>query len=324
MIYGKVNGRNTVHLLFLERIYMKKLHAIILVITIIFLCACSNQQKAPETSTTTVAPAPLTNTLITTTEPQSTAAPIIITEWNTDLLPEAFPAPPEGTFGFIIEQGDHETDEGDFKVDWVRLKFTCPAHNFFSFTNSMLDLGYIGATKEIVNGTYYSNGIKGFWQNGKHLVRINSSELDDEGNLTVIIDVVPCTDNFPTQLLQYFPKFEGYSVGDGDYCGHDSSGNFLTHSIDSGFSPYWHWSFRFSDGFVGVTYEEFEAYYTLLGEMDFSGVITSSTVDGCNILSVDVEKTIDGYTYGAYMLFNQSLRTLDVVYTNDPSLVNAD
>lgn len=303
---------------------MKKLFAIILTISILFLCACSDNKNNPDSLTTTSAADSSVSTTIKplpVTPTQTTAVPVIITDWGTDLLPKDFPAPPEGTFGFIIEQGNHETDDGNFKSDWVRLKFTCPAQSFFTFSNTMIDLGYIGAAKEITDGTYYADGIKGFWQNGKHIVRINSSHLDDDGNLTVIIDVVPCTDNFPTQLLQYFPKFEGYTAGSGEYCGHDSGGNFLTHSIDSGFSPYWHWSFRFADGFVGVSHDEFEAYYTLLGEMDFSGVITSSTVDGCNILSVDVEKTIGDYTYGVYMLFNQSLRTLDIVYTNNPSLV---
>lgn len=302
---------------------MKKLFAVILTISILFLCACAGREEKPVTTSESGETSATVLPLLTTTVPVTTI-PVIITEWGTDLLPEVFPKPPEGTYGFIIEEGDPKTDEGNFKTKWVRIKFSCPAKNFFSFTNEMIDLGYLGASKEVTNGTYYPDGIKGYWQNGKHMVRINSSYLDKEGTLTVIMDIVPCTDNFPEQLLQYFPKFDGYTAGEGHYCGHDSGENFLTTDVSSGFSPYWHWSFQHSNCFMGVTYEEFEEYYTTLGDMGFAGIITSSMLDGCNVICVDVTKEINGYTYGVYTIFNQSLRTLDVVYTNNPHFVNAD
>lgn len=292
---------------------MKKLSAVILTLSILFLCACAGQEE-PETTTAGSAAAPSM------TAPQTTEA-AVITEWGTKLLPEDFPAPPEGTYGFIIEEGDPAVDEGNFLSKWVRIQFTCPEQNFHTFTNSLIENGYVGGSKKITNGTYYSDGTHGFWQNGKNLIRINSSQISLNNDLTVIIDIVPCTDNFPEALLQYFPKFNGYTAGSGTYCGHDASEASLTKSFENGFSPYWHWDFRFSNGFAGVTLEDFESYYKTLGDMGFSGVITSSTVDSCNIISVDVIKEIGGTTYGVFMLFNQSLRTLDIVYTNNPNLL---
>ncbi|MBQ8015432.1 MAG: hypothetical protein IJ264_04520, partial [Clostridia bacterium] len=85
-------------------------------------------------------------------------------------------------------------------------------------------------------------------------------------------------------------------------------------------SPDWHWDFRFADGFVGVEGAEFEAYYTKLGDEQFSGVITASTIDGCSTQSVNVTKEIDGIVYACFMLYNQNLKTLDIAYTNEPSI----
>jgi len=295
---------------------MKKTLAIILTFSFLFLFAC-NKNGGNQTSTTEFVPITLT-VPVSTTLP--TTKPVIISDWTTNLLPADFPAPPEGTFAFEAAKGNPKTDEGNFVSEWVRIRFTCPEQNFHTFTNSMKDLGYLGGSKKITNGTFYTDGYEGYWQNGKHLVRINDSYISADSNLSVIMDIVPVTDNFPVALSPVFPKFNGITAGAGVYCGHDTNGFQISDSYDGSFDPFWHWEFRFSNGFVGVTLEEFEAYYELLGEMDFSGVISAATVDGCDIISVDVEKKIGDTEYVCHLLYNQTLRTLDAAYSNDPSI----
>ncbi|MBQ3045405.1 MAG: hypothetical protein IJD49_05610 [Clostridia bacterium] len=306
---------------------MKKAFAIILTFSVLFLCACNARKPAEEPaaseskSTTEFVPVRLTAP---TTPTVPTTKPVIISEWPTDLLPEKFPAPPEGTFAFEVAKGDHEKHEGDFASDWVRIRFVCPEQNFHSFTNRMTELGYFGGSKRITDGTFYNNGYSGYWQNGKDIVIAKSSVANSNGEITVVVDVTPCADNFPDALTEIFPKFNGYTASTGEYCGFDASKNPVSGTFEGSFSEYWYWEYRFSNCFVGVSLEDFENYYETLGEMDFSGVISTATVDGCNTMSVDVTKTIGNNTYAVYMLFNQTLRTLDIAYTNDTSLYVAE
>lgn len=295
---------------------MKKTLAIILTFSFLFLFACGKNAVSQNTTEEFI-PQKLTSAVPTTLP---TTEPVIISEWTTDLLPADFPAPPEGTFAFEAAKGNPETDEGNFVSEWVRIRFTCPEQNFHTFTNAMTELGYIGGSKKITNGTFYSDGYKGYWQNGKHLVRINDTLISADSYLSVTMDIVPVTDNFPAALSPVFPKFSGVTAGNGVYCGHDTNGTQISDTYDGSFDTYWHWEFRFSNTFVGVSLEEFQAYYELLGEMDFSGVISGATVDGCDIISVDVEKKIGDTEYVCHLLYNQTLRTLDAAYSNDPTI----
>ncbi len=292
---------------------MKKYFALILAISLIFLCACTGNNTSGTTSTTAVQ---------TTSEDQK----VIISEWGSDLLPANFPAPPEGTFNFEIAKGNHLTDESDYASDWVRIRFTCPQNNFFTFTNAILTNGYTGRTRTVneIDNIYYRNGIHGYWQDGTNIIKINSSHLEN-GNLTVVIDIVPCTKGLPEKLLEYFPDFDGYCVGNGYYCGHDASLEFVTSTPEENLTPNWHWEFLctgdFGNAFIGVTEEEFDAYCDLIGEAKFSGPISEATVDGFNVIMVDTEKNIDSTTYGAYMIYNPDLMILEFGFTNNPVLI---
>ncbi len=295
---------------------MKKFSAIILAASMLFLCACTGNET-PGTSTTTSVP--------TTDAKEKT----IITQWNTDLLPANFPAPPAGTYNFEIAEGNHLTDESDYTSDWVRIRFTCPQSNFFTFTNALVSNGYTGRTRTVneIENIYYRNGIHGYWRDETNIVKINSSSVKD-GELTVIMDIVPCKKGLPEKLLEFFPDFDGYCVGNGYYCGHDSSLEFITRTPGETLSPNWHWEFlctgNAGNAFIGVTEEEFDAYCDLLGEAKFSGPITSDNVDGFKVTMVDVLKDIDSTTYGAYMLYNPDLMLLEFGFTNNPVLITKD
>lgn len=295
---------------------MKKFAAIILTFAILFLCACASE-KGDNSTTTQFVPSMLT---LPTTTTMPTTKPVIFSEWPSDLIPEKFPAPPEKSYAFEIAKGNYKTDEGNFHSDWVRIRFICPEQNFHTFTNEMQSLGYVGASKKITEGTFFRNGYIGAWQDGKNIVRINNTYTDPNNNMMVIIDIVPCKNTFPDALTKIFPKFEGYTPSTGVYCGHDSNGMQISGSYDGTFDTYWHWEYRFSKSYVGVSLDEFEAYYETLGEMGFSGVISAALVDGCDILSVDVEKKIGDTTYVAHLLFNQTTKTLDLAFSNDPSI----
>lgn len=292
---------------------MKKFSAIILAASLLFLCACSTGDTSKPTTTAA------------TTQTSKN----IITEWASDLLPENFPAPPEGTYNFEIAQGSHETDESDYASDWVRMRFTCPTHTLHTFTNAFLDSSYTGGSKNVTEGIdYYRNGYHGYWCDGEKIIKINSSSASTAGETTLIIDIVPVTKGLPDVLLEYFPDFDGFSVGNGLYCGHDASLEFITSDPSGNLSPNWHWEFlgtgEHGNSFVGVTQDDFDDYCDLLGAAKFSGPITAAMVDGFNVTMVDVTKDIDGTTYGVYMLYNSSLMTLDIAFTNNPKLITMD
>lgn len=296
---------------------MKKYFAFVLAISMIFLCACTGNDTGETTVTTSA--------VQTTSESEK----VIISEWNTDLLPADFPAPPEGTYNFEIAKGNHLTDASDYASDWVRIRFTCPYVNFFNFTNSLIESGYKGRTRTVeeTDNIYYRNGVHGYWQNGTNIIKVNSSHLES-GVLTVIIDVVPCTKGLPEKLLEFFPDFDGYCVGPGLYCGHDASLESISTTPDDKLNPNWHWEFLCTgdagNAFIGVTEEEFDNYCDLLGEAKFSGPIGISTVDGFEVTTVDTVKDIDGTTYGAYMIYNPDLMILEFGFTNNPVLITKD
>ena len=294
---------------------MKKLSAILLALSMLFLCACSSGGS-------------ITNILTPTT---TAAEKNIITEWGTDLLPADFPAPPNGTYNFEIAKGNHETDESDYASDWVRIRFTCPTNSVYQFTNAFLNSNYKGGSKNVTNGVdYYRNGLHGYWFDGKNIVKINSSSSfinsqSQSSETTITIDIVPAKKGLPEVLLQYFPDFEGYSVGNGNFCGHDASLEFITSDPSSGLSPNWHWEFLGTGGrgncFVNVSQDDFDNYCDLLGAAKFSGPITTAMLDGFNVTMVDVIKNINNTTYGVYIIYNHSLMTLDVAFTNNPQLI---
>ena len=293
---------------------MKKLFALILAASMLFLCACSSDGTSKNVPT-----------VATTAQSEKK----IITEWGTDLLPEDFPAPPEGTYNFEIAQGNHETNESDYASDWVRIRFTCPTHNLHTFTNAFLNSNYTGGSKNVTDGfDYYRSGVHGYWCDGEKIIKINSSSATIGGETTIIVDVVPVTKGLPAALLEYFPDFDGVSVGNGLFCGHDASLEFISNDPSEKLTPNWHWEFlstgKNGNCFVGVTQDDFEDYCDILGAEKFSGPITSSTVDGFNVTMVDVLKDIDGTTYGVYMLYNPTLLTLDIAFTNNPKLITMD
>ena len=134
-------------------------------------------------------------------------------------------------------------------------------------------------------------------------------------NMTVIIDIIPAIKDSPKALDEIIPVFNGYSTGY-FYRGYDASGTAITDKLSDKLHPYWRYEHRFSNCFTGVTYEEFENYYKALGDSGFSGVINASNVDGCDVISVDITKVVDDETYGVFVIFNQTTRTLDIAYTN--------
>ena len=295
---------------------MKKFSAMIIALSIIFLCACSDNNENESTTDSSVQ----NNSSVSQTQSELK----YFTEWGTDLLPADFPAPPPNAHSLEIESGKAHTDEYDYYSDWVRLGFICPENEIFSFSNALINSGYKGGVKKITNGTYYSDGFVGAWQNGKNMVSIVISDESSLGDVIFILDVFECTDNFSKPLLEFFPKFNGYSRNGGIYCEH--SGNIFSKKDDFSYSlnaDHWHWDFRFNDAFIGVEESEFEAYYNKLGDEGFSGTIYTENTDGCNFIEANVEKEINGQMYYAYLLYNQTLKRLDIAYTNDSTIYTA-
>ena len=80
----------------------------------------------------------------------------------------------------------------------------------------------------------------------------------------------------------------------------------------------WQWHIRFRDSFIGVSLDDFYKYCDKLTAAGFNGGFASDIIDGCSVISCDM---IKGESLGAFMLYNQSTKTLEVIYTNDPKSI---
>ncbi len=283
---------------------MKKIIAVFISALTMFLCACSGQSEKPaETTESTI--------------PESTVK--YATDWRSAPLPANFPAPPEKMYDFYFSKGTAGEKSGSCRADWLRLYFVCPESEFFLFAGKIEENGFKGGFRKFSDTTeYYPAGYYGHWQDGEHLIRINKAEAQDNGDIKFTLDVVECSDNFPEELMQFFPKFEGFTKSAGSYCGHDENNKSETTEFNGTFeSTYWHWNFVGDDCFVGVEKSELEAYVHKLGLAGFVGPYIYSTADDCDVLSVDLTKTVNGTKFGAFILYNQTLKTLDILYTNN-------
>lgn len=294
---------------------MKKLLAFVFALLTVFLCSCSNKNN--NNATTSTALTYESSTAVSTTETIE-----YFTDWGTDLLPENFPAPPEKAYNLSVSTG--QASETGYRSDWVRLTFICPEPNFYMFANDLQSKGYKGGFKNISSpSTYFPAGYNGGWQDGKHLVLVyNASKKSDSNDIIFVLDILECIDNFPEALTEVFPKFEGYSGTIGSYFRYDTEGKLLADKYEGTINlDRWYWDFGFENAFIGVTLEEAEAYAQKLVDAEFSGASATDVVDGCSVVSYDLIKEIGDKTYGAFMVYNQITKTLDIVYTNEIEFV---
>ncbi len=290
---------------------MKKTIAFILAFLMMFLCACSDKGTTETTNESTTSGSAET-TVTTTSDPNKK----VISEWGIDLLPEDFPAPPNGAYNFEYEHGGANNE---YASDWVRIQFTCSENEIYRFTNDLIKSGYKGGTKKIdAPSTYFKEGFNGYWQNGKNYIRVAASQYLENNEITLLIDITECKDNFPMVLTSVFPKFNGYSKNSGLYNEYDDNKNRLNNEfIGSLNAKSWSWDFGFENAFVGVSAEEVESYVNELIEKEFSGSSATSITDGCTVISYDLVKEIGDKVYGVFIVYNEILKTMDIVYTNN-------
>lgn len=290
---------------------MKKTIAILLAFSTVFLYSCSKKSESSETTT-----AEQTSATTTVSETAKNSNVEYISEWGIDLLPEDFPAPPSGAYNFEYE---HSQSNDEYASERVRIQFTCPESEIYKFTNEFIKAGYIGGAKKIEEpASYFKPGFNGYWQNGKNYIRVAASQYGKNGELTLLIDIAECKDNFPSVLTSIFPKFNGYSKNSGIYNEYDENRNRLNNEfIGSLNAKSWSWDFGFENAFVGVSLEEVEAYVNELVNAEFAGASSTSVTDGCTVVTYDLIKEIGDMTYGVFIAYNQILKTMDIVYTND-------
>ena len=291
---------------------MKKTIAVLLAFSTLFLYSCSNKSENSETATT----AEQTSATTTVSETSQNSNVEYISEWGIDLLPADFPSPPSGAYNFEYEYGKANSE---YSSDFVRIQFTCPEKEIYRFTNDFTKAGYIGGAKKIEEpANYFKPGFNGYWQNGKNYIRIAASQYGENGELTLLIDIAECKDNFPSALTSIFPKFNGVSKNSGLYNEYDENRNRLNNEfIGSLNAKSWSWDFGFENTFIGVSLEEVEAYVNELVSAEFAGASSTSVTDGCTVVTYDLVKETGDKTYGVFIAYNQILKTMDIVYTND-------
>lgn len=287
---------------------MKKFISAIIVLFMLFLCACSEQETTPDTTE---------QSEVSQTESQID----YISEWGTDLLPANFPAPPESAHDLSIDSGSASVDS--YRSDWVRIIFTCFERDIYEFANRLKANGYTGGVKNIASpSSYYPAGFIGNWHDGENLVRINNAQVIETGEVTFVFDIIKCTKSFPEALETIFPKFDGYAIGTGQYYKYNENMEIVSREFDGTFGDNaWYWDFGFENAFVGVTLEQLTEYENILVEALFGGTSSTSVVDDCTVITYNLYKEIGDGVYAVFIAYNQTLQMLDVVYTNEPSLV---
>lgn len=294
---------------------MKKLTALLLLCSLLLLCACGKSD--PAGSNTTAAPA----TPASDTAAETTTNPMLPSRKAADLskLPEDFPPLPDGVVNLTVSHLSGGGKFSGYALDRTRITFDCYEPVFYQFTNSLIAAGYVGACRNMQTADYYQLGFAGGWQNGKHLIVIDKSEKTDGNTIRYTLDFENCSDCFPHVLGDLFPSFAAVSRSKGTYLGYSYQTNASSDVFESlAAYPCWQWQFRFDDAFLGVTEEAFRNYVSALEENGFSGNVTQNTYDGCLIYSADVVKSTEDGDYGLFMNYNTSLLTLEAVFTNDP------
>lgn len=289
---------------------MKKITALLLALSMIFLCACSDNNtddsEPSETAATTIE------------QTETTKAAGYITEWESDLLPADFPSPPANTYGELVSILPAESEYSGRCHEITRLIFTCPENNFYNFANGLGTYGFFGGMKKMTNATFYSDGFWGAWRGNKYSIIIGDSAYADNGDLKICLDIVENFSAFPEALKEYFPEFAFPARTMGIYAGCNSETDETNNFYGKFEHIKWQWHVRFRSAFIGVSLTDFQDYCDKLGEIGFAGTMETTTVDGCNVITCDL---IKNDSLAAIMMYNQILKTLDVIYTNDPKSI---
>lgn len=296
---------------------MKKIIALLLALSMLFLCACSengdaDKETATENVETTVAAQ-------TTTAPAETtdAPPEYVSEWGSDLLPAGFPPPPANTYDVTIFDIPAATEYSGACHDITRIIFSCPEKEFYTFCNSLSDNGFFGGMKNITNGTLYSDGFSGGWKCDEYIIIIVLTEYEENGDLKICLDLSENVSAFPEALNAYFPEFAFPARTGGKYYGYNSVDGEVTETFNGKFEHiYWQWQFRFDNAFTGVSMDDFNKYIDALEAAGFSGEMTSDTVDGCTVINGNIVKD----DYAVILTYNQVLKRMDIIYTNHSEL----
>lgn len=290
---------------------MKKTAAVLMALIMLFLTACSTQPtETPETASDSPA------------VPQTTAVEYI-TSWGTDLVPDGFPAPPATMSMYSYSLSDHEPIFYPDGAEVLTLTFNCNKPDFITFSNALKEAGYKGGFAHINNGEYYGNGFIGGWQNGEKAIIINGTVELDSLNYTYMLEISDCYKNFPSGLKGIFPEFKGCTINSGTYNYKNSQGEYVIDDVPRDFSGKT-WLLKYSaedyNYFIAVTEEDFKAYCKAFSEMGFSGELAFSSLDGTNVITYDGTKETDGKFLAVSMLYNSSMQTLEILFTNDKTL----
>lgn len=307
---------------------MKKMIALLLCFAFIFLCACGKDGNEPttddyieyvniddytgiprETQTAWFSE----ETTAAKDQTSSDGTPAVEAD-----LPADFPSIPDGTSNISIKKYKAEESDNGYQSDWIRLEFSAPKQSIYQFSRDLTDAGYKGNAIYLVSHDgyyeYYKEGWYGAWQNGKHLIRIDSWLNEIDGSYALTIDIVECIGETYPELAKLLPVFKGYSCAKGSYFEVLDNGETLEHEFDGAFHKKWLIRYTYENAYVGVTRKEFESYVETLQAEGFDGNPYYYKLDGCETYGFDGLRKDDGLfvTFN----FNETLSTMELIYTN--------
>ena len=306
---------------------MKKIIALLLCFSFVFLFACGKNSDEPTTDNREYV-----NINDYTGIPRETQADWFNEEttekkqqtgdsaMNADRsdLPEGFPSIPEGTSNISIKKYKASESDYGYQSDWVQVKFSAPKQSIYQFSRDLVDAGYKGTAIYLVSHDgyyeYYKEGWQGAWRNDKHIIRIDSWLNEIDGSYALTIDIVECvTETYP-ELAKLLPVFKGYTVANGKYYEILDTNYNIEHEFDGSFHNKWLIRYTNENGYVGVTRTQFEDYVEELRAAGFVGEAYYYKLDGCETYGFDGLRSSDGLfvTFN----YNETLSTMDIIYTN--------
>lgn len=287
---------------------MKRIIALILCFTFIFLCSCSNKDDDVTT-----------NYVNYVNEGEwSGIQREMVTDWFAgevsgavkEDLPEGFPAVPEETSNVSIKKHSSEDTGNGYTSDWLEVVFSAPRQSVNKFSDDLKKAGYKGTARYLA-----SKGWQGAWQNGKNVIRIASWEYEYDGSYIITLHITECVKSSYPELEKIAPVFDGISPAKGTYYELRADGSAEKHDFDGMFHAEWQIEYSLNCSIVGVTKEDLEAYVAELKSNGYKGQQAFySDSDECIIYFYEGVNEETGLFVAAYL--NESLMTLEIRYTN--------
>lgn len=292
---------------------------VILTVFSLFSCSRANEGEATPAISTAEASALPPTTLVTDEKIKADG-------FLPELLPDSFVSSlPEGMTAITTTYYYRDEAQFGYSCDFTRIRLTCDSASATQLSNMLKAKQWPGGCVTYKKdddsaGNAKADWIEGYWSNGEYCAVISESGYT-EGALngqpfTLSLDVIENNFEFPSELAEYFPAFEGNCVNTGEITVKTKGGK-TVEAYDSLDGYNWRWDFGGTAPFSGVSFGALDRYLIELENAGFKGTYNDYENDYGNYVIINSQKTVDGVTYTAVMVYIYYLNTLTLHFTNN-------